>query len=65
MDDIFLVMVPTMLVFGLGLAFMLRQVVNDGGERYQYKEYRLDEEVERQNRKRGDGGRPKGPISPN
>ncbi len=65
MDDMFLLVVPTLLVFGVGLAFVLRQVVNTGGERYQYKEYRLDEEVEKEDGKRQDGGKTRGPTSPN
>lgn len=65
MDDMFLLVVPTLLVFGVGLAFVLRQVVNTGGERYQYKEYRLDEEVEKEDGERQDGGKTRGPTSPN
>ena len=65
MDDVFLLMMPTLVVFAVGLAFVLRQVVNTGGERYQYKEYRLDEEGEQQDGKRRDGGHSRGPTSPN
>ena len=61
MDDVFLLMMPTLVVFGIGIAFVLRQVVNTGGEPYQYKEYRLDEEAGKRDRKGRDGG----PTSPN
>lgn len=61
MDDVFLLVIPTLVVFAVGIAFVLRQVVNTGGEPYQYKEYRLDEEVGKQDGKRRDGG----PTSPN
>jgi len=56
-----LLALPTLVVFAAGLAFVLRKVVNTGGEPYQYKEYRLDEEVGKQDGKGRDGG----PTSPN
>ena len=65
MDDVSLLVLPTLVVFAAGLAFVLRQVVNTGGEPYQYKEYRLDDEGEKQDRKRRDGGQTGGPTSPN
>jgi hypothetical protein len=65
MDDLFLLMVPTLVIFAFGMAFVLRQVVNVGGDRYQHKEYRLDEEFEKHRRKRGDGGPGQGPMSLN
>jgi len=65
MDDVFLLVIPTLVVFAAGIVFVLRQVVNTGGEPYQYKEYRLDEEVKKHDGKRPDGGKTRGPPSPN
>jgi hypothetical protein len=66
MDDLFLVFVPTMLVFGIGLVFAFRQVVDWGGERYQHKEYLIEEEIEKQRHQEGSGrGRFQGPTSLN
>jgi len=56
---------PTLVVFGIGITFVLRQVVNAGGERYQYREYLLDEQVEKQDGKGRDGGAASGPTSKN
>ena len=61
----FLLVLPTLVVFGIGITFVMRHVVNAGGERYQYREYRLDEQVEKQDGKRGDGGSVHGPASKN
>jgi len=70
MDDVSLLVVPTLEIFAIGMAVVLRQVVNTAGERYQYKEYRLDEEADktdgkRQNGKRRNGGSAGGPASRN
>ena len=70
MDDVSLLVVPTLVIFAIGIAVVLRQVVNTAGERYQYKEYRLDEETDKQDRKREngkrrDGGSAGGPASRN
>jgi hypothetical protein len=62
-DGTFLVLVPTLLVFVLGMAFVLRGVVNVGGARYQHKEYRLDEEAKKG--KPGPDGRPRPPMNLN
>ncbi len=70
MDDVSLLVVPTLVIFAIGMAVVLRQVVNTAGERYQYKEYRLDEEADKQDGKlqsgkRRNGGSAGGPASPN
>ncbi|HKA49067.1 MAG TPA: hypothetical protein VKK19_05695 [Candidatus Dormibacteraeota bacterium] len=65
MDDVFLLVLPTLVVFGIGITFVLRHVVNAGGERYQYREYRLDEPIDKQDGKRGDGGGARDPTSRN
>jgi len=57
MDDVSLLVVPTLVLFALGMAVVLRQVVNTAGERYQYKEYRLEEEDDKQENKRQNGKR--------
>ena len=70
MDDVSLLVVPTLVIFAIGMAVVLRQIVNTAGERYQYKEYRLDQEADkqdgrRQNGTRGNGGSAGGPASRN